>query len=325
MRADRLVSILLMLQRRQQVTASEVADELEISERTARRDLDALAAAGVPVYSQQGRGGGWRLAGGGRIDLSGLSASEARALFLTAGSSSNATAELRSALRKVVRALPESMRDRAEAAASAVVVDPQAWDRTNAGPVRPPLLDDIESAVVDGECLRLGYLAPQGEATERVVHPLGLAAKSRWWYLLADTEAGLRTFRVDRVTSAVRTGGPVQRPEGFELSAEWARIVERVDEMRAPQRAHATASTDALVHLRHIFGTDLAVLGGETRSEARPINVEVRGSSIRGLAADLAGFGGMVEVTHPPELRETLEKLGQELVATYATSSRQQI
>ena len=131
MRADRLVALLLLLQRRGKVTAAEVADELEISERTARRDLDALAMAGLPVYSIQGRGGGWQMLGGGRTDLSGLSADEARALFLVAGPQA-ASPELRAALRKLVRALPEPMRDRAEAAADAVVVDPRGWD----GPTR---------------------------------------------------------------------------------------------------------------------------------------------------------------------------------------------
>ena len=90
MRADRLVAILLMLQSKGQVTAAEVAEELEVSERTARRDLDALGVAGLPIYSLQGRGGGWRLAGGGKTDLSGLTAAEARALFLVAGPSSAA-------------------------------------------------------------------------------------------------------------------------------------------------------------------------------------------------------------------------------------------
>src|SRR5215203_6033251 len=104
-----------MLQTRGQVTAAEVAAELEISERTARRDLDSLGVAGLPVYSMQGRNGGWRLAGGGRTDLSGLTAAEARALFLVAGPSSSATPQVKAALRKLVRALPEPFRDHAEA------------------------------------------------------------------------------------------------------------------------------------------------------------------------------------------------------------------
>src|SRR5881398_3349825 len=139
MRADRLVAILLMLQTRGQVTAAEVASELEISERTARRDLEALGMAGLPIYSKQGRNGGWQLAGGGRTDLSGLSADEARALFLVAGPASTATPEIKAALRKLVRALPEPFRAHAEAASSSVVVDPGGWGRTRR-PQRPPML-----------------------------------------------------------------------------------------------------------------------------------------------------------------------------------------
>lgn len=127
MRTDRLVAVLLLLQRREHVTAAEVARELEVSERTARRDLDALAMAGVPLYSTRGRGGGWRLVGGARTDLSGLTASEARALFLVAGPASSATPTVKTALRKLVRALPEPFRGQAEAAASSLVVDPHRW------------------------------------------------------------------------------------------------------------------------------------------------------------------------------------------------------
>src|SRR3954451_3355003 len=112
-----------MLQSRGQVTAAEVAAELEISERTARRDLEALGVAGLPIYSRQGRNGGWQLAGGGRTDLSGLTAAEARALFLVAGPSSAATPEVKAALRKLVRALPEPLRNDVEVASTSVVVD----------------------------------------------------------------------------------------------------------------------------------------------------------------------------------------------------------
>src|SRR5438046_2818694 len=129
MRADRLVAILMLLQTRGQVTAADVATELEISERTARRDLEALGMAGLPIYSRQGRNGGWQLAGGGRTDLSGLTAAEARALFLVAGPSSSATPDVKAALRKLVRALPEPLRAGAEAASIAVVVDPADWDQ----------------------------------------------------------------------------------------------------------------------------------------------------------------------------------------------------
>src|SRR3954467_2596930 len=120
MRADRLVATLLLLQTRRRVTAADVAAELEISERTARRDLEALSAAGIPVYAQPGRGGGWELVGGARTDLSGLTADEARTLVMVAGPAAAAPPELKSALRKLVRALPEPFRAGAEAAATSV-------------------------------------------------------------------------------------------------------------------------------------------------------------------------------------------------------------
>ncbi|WP_329791126.1 HTH domain-containing protein [Lentzea sp. DG1S-22] len=138
MRTDRLLAVLLLLQRRGQVTAAEVARELEVSERTARRDLDALATAGVPVYSLRGRGGGWRLVGGARTDLSGLTASEARALFLVAGPAAAATPAVKAALRKLVHALPEPFREQAEAAAASVVVDPRRWGSGPDGHRPPP-------------------------------------------------------------------------------------------------------------------------------------------------------------------------------------------
>ena len=141
MRADRLVALLLILQRKGHVTAAEVAAELEISERTARRDLEALGTAGLPIYSTQGRNGGWQLLGGARTDLSGLNAAEARALFLVAGPASAATPAVKAGLRKLLRALPETMRDEAETAAKSIVVDTTRWGQRHEERPAPPVAD----------------------------------------------------------------------------------------------------------------------------------------------------------------------------------------
>ena len=117
MRADRLIAALMVLQARGGITASELAAELEVSERTARRDLEALAMSGVPIYSQAGRGGGWRLIGGARTDLTGLSSEESRALFLGLSDGVERDPMLEAALRKLLVALPERFRDDAIAAA----------------------------------------------------------------------------------------------------------------------------------------------------------------------------------------------------------------
>lgn len=318
MRADRLVAILLMLQRRDVVTAAEVADELEVSVRTARRDLEALSMAGVPVYPQRGRGGGWRLLGGGRLDLSGLTAGEARSLFVLVGGRPEATAEVRSALRKLLRALPEPLRQGAEAAAGSVVVDPSEWDRDRHEPRRTDALDAVEAAVIDGECLRIEYRSRSGVVTRRVVHPLGLAAKGRNWYLIAGTDAGLRTFRVDRVVGTEPTGEPVVRPEGFDLTEAWARIVAGIDELRTPVEATGTASAASVPYLRMVFGRRVEVLPGSSADE---VGMRLRGANVRSLANGLAGFGSWVRVEHPPELCEELARLGAELCATYGSAA----
>jgi predicted DNA-binding transcriptional regulator YafY len=314
MRADRLVATLLLLQRRGQVTAAEVADELEVSERTARRDLEALGSAGLPIYSVQGRGGGWRLAGGGRTDLSGLSQAEARALFLVAGPSSSATPEVRAALRKLVRALPEGFRPQAEAASAALVVDPRGWDQSNRQWPAPPHLDALQAAVIDGVQVDLAYVARDGAATTRRVHPLGLASKGSTWYLVAGTEAGQRTFRVDRVAEVTATEEPVVRPEGFDLAAAWGEITDSVDELRLPLRVRALVEGDLVVLLRQMFGRRVRI--GPAGDDGR-VEVEVRGHHVASLAGELAGLGARVEVLEPPEVRARLRELAEELAATY--------
>jgi predicted DNA-binding transcriptional regulator YafY len=314
MRADRLVAILLLLQQREQVTASEVALELEVSERTARRDLDALAMAGVPVYSLQGRGGGWRLVGGARTDLSGLTASEARALFLVAGPASTATPAVKAALRKLVRALPEPIRDEAEAAATSVVVDPRRWGASQFESRPPRFLDALQEAVVRGIQVRLGYVDRKGSETERTVHPLGIVAKGPTWYLVSTTEAGRRTFRIDRVSSVELTDDPVRRPEGFDLAESWREIADEVDRKRTPLEAQAVCTPEGLGLLRMVLGGRLEV-GGST-PDGR-IEIVVRGHNEYALAGEVAGLVEWLEVTGPQGVRDHLASIGGALVTRY--------
>ncbi len=314
MRADRLVAILLLLQRRSQVTAGEVADELEVSVRTARRDLEALAMAGVPVYSERGRGGGWRLLGAGKTDLSGLTATEARALFLVAGTAAGVTPEIRAALRKLVRALPESMRDEAETASRSVVVDPGGWGRTPRPPRRPDRLDELEAATAAEAQVRLGYRDRNGATSSRVVDPLGLAQKGRVWYLMAGTDEGQRTFRIARVTSVERTGRSVTRPPGFDLAESWRDVVERVDRLRSPVELDLLVREPHIETLRWMFD-DQAVVG-DTAADGRT-RVRVRGRRVDVLAAQVAGFGRDVEVVDPPAARRFLAALAGQLREIY--------
>jgi predicted DNA-binding transcriptional regulator YafY len=313
MRADRLVAALLLLQARGRVTAAELAKELEVSVKTARRDLESLSTAGLPVYARPGRGGGWQLLGGGRTDLSGLNAAEARALFLLAGPHTRLAPEAKAALRKLVRALPEPFREPASAAAEAVVLDPAGWGA--ASPPASPHLEVLQRAIIERVQVRLRYAGSAGAVTTRTVHPLGVAAKGGAWYLLADTASGRRTFRVDRIRAVTLTDRAAVRPPGFDLAQAWREAVAEVDARRTRIEAVVLASQAAAEGLLQQFGGDARV--GDRRS-GRRVAVHIGGASTRQLAERLAGWGNGIEVVTPLELRRRLAAIGAQLVKAYA-------
>lgn len=322
MRADRLVATLLVLQSKGRVTAAELAAELEVSVKTARRDLEALAMSGVPVYPQPGRNGGWQLLGGARTDLSGLTADEARTLFLVAGPASTATPEAKAALRKLVQALPETFRADAEAAASATVIDAARWGTEL--PTAPGHLDVLRRAVVAKRQVRLTYTDRTRVASERVIHPLGVVEKGATWYLVADTAKGVRTFRVSRVKGAEVLDEPVVRPPGFDLAAAWDAIVVEVEAKRASVQAIVRTRRGPAQGLRAQFGPTTRIVGLAPDSPADAaeweeiVDVEVGAPSEWVLAEQLAGWAGVAEVVAPDSVRERLAGIGARLTEIYA-------
>lgn len=320
MRADRLVATLLLMQSRGRVTAAELAAELEVSVATARRDLEALSTAGIPVYPQPGRGGGWSLLGGARTDLSGLSAAEAQALFLLVGPAAAVAPEAKAALRKLVRALPDTFRADAEAAANAVVIDPTRWGEL--GRERSAMVETLQAAVVRRRKVRMVYTSRARQRTERLVAPLGLVDKDDVWYLLAGTEKGRRTFRVDRIVEAVTTELPAERPAGFDLAAAWEEVVDQVEERRSGGTATVLIAARFLPVLRQQFGRQSEVVGPIDDGRIR---VRLTAPMPVMIAQTLAGWGDMVEVEESDTVqsdlvRAELARLGAELVARYAAS-----
>jgi len=325
-RADRLVAIVLLLQTHGQMTVGDLAERLEVSERTIRRDLDGLSGAGVPVYAQRGRGGGWALLGGHRIDLSGLTTEEAQALFLVAGPNALAGVGVepgvKSALRKLLAALPAPLREQAAAAGDAVLVDPIGWGRPGQGRQKdqPPHLATLRNAVLAGVQVEMSYAKPGQAPAPRRVHPYGLVSKGGTWYLLAGAEAGLRTFRLSRVRAVTVTDQPVERPEDFDLAEAWesvqsefpARVYPSGVEVRLSVEPGAlrylSAALGRWANLQHV--TDEPARPGWPRYVAIFPNPDVA-------AAELARFGRRVAVEGPDEVREALAALGEELVAAY--------
>ena len=300
------------MQSRGRLTAAELARELEISVATARRDLEALSTAGIPVYPQPGRGGGWSLVGGARTDLSGLSATEAQALFRLAGPAAAVSGEARAALRKLVRALPPGFRADAEAAAGATMIDPARWGEP--GRRRPDLVGPLQDAVIGRKKVRLSYRGRGRERTDRLIDPWGLVDKDDAWYLVAGTEAGPRTFRVDRIIAAEPTGQPADRPDDFTLAAAWEQIVGQVEQRRSRTWATVLIETRFVPVLRKQFGRhchpDTDPAGGRSR-------VRLGAPTPLDIARQLAGWGALVEVVEPATVQTELARIGAELTTRY--------
>ncbi|GAA1595504.1 WYL domain-containing protein [Actinoplanes couchii] len=289
------------------MTAAEIAAELEVSVATARRDLEALSAAGIPVYPQPGRHGGWSLVGGARTDLTGLSAAEARALFLLTGPVAGASEEVRSALRKLVRALPAPFRADAEAAAESTLIDPAGWGEREKP--RPEIVDRLQEAVVRRRRIRFTY---RGESRE--ADPWGVVDKGDVWYLIAGTAAGRRTFRADRFTDLRLTDAVFTRPAAFDLDLAWREVVGEVEEKRARTKATLLIGNRFVWVLRNHFGRHCELLEVLDDGRAR---VRVGAPEPRDIARTLSGWGAAVEVLDPPEVRAELTRIGQELVGLY--------
>ncbi len=315
MRADRLVALLMLLQRRGSVTAAEAAEELEVSVRTARRDFEALSGAGVPVYPQPGRGGGWRLLGGASTDLSGLTAPEARALFVNAGRAFDEHPQLQAALRKLAAALPAPFQADVDTVAESIRYDQSSWAGGDQGPA-PPFLDVVTDAVVDGVRLRIDYQSPtSGTSSNREISPLGLVNKSGIWYLVAMTDAGRRTFRLDRMVAVTATDAPADRPERFSLDQEWIEVVGQVQAMRLPATATARVRPDLVWPVQWQFGAGCTV--NETEDDGHVI-VNLSAHSNLVMAYLLAGFGAGVQVLSCADETIThLRRITAELQGTY--------
>jgi predicted DNA-binding transcriptional regulator YafY len=224
MRADRLLRLTQILADGRRRTASSLAARLEVSERTILRDVEALQDVGVPITASPGSDGGIALpAGWGRL-ITGLSAGEVRALAALATSKTlgELGEPLDSALAKVLAALPTTQRALAEQARQRLLIDPEPWWR-GAG---PQVLDAVHEALWADRQLRLSYEDRQGRRSERDVSPLGLVLKGGRWHLLAETAAGRRVFRGDRVRAVTLLEAKAARPEGFELREAWREATE---------------------------------------------------------------------------------------------------
>ncbi|MGW3099721.1 helix-turn-helix transcriptional regulator [Streptomyces sp. NPDC001102] len=324
MRAARLIKMVLLLQSRPSMTAAELARELEVSERTVTRDAQALSEAGVPVYADRGRAGGYRLIGGYRTRLTGLARSEAEALFLSGVPGALREMGLEDAASaarlKVSAALLPSLRDASRAAAQRFHLDAPNWFTE---PEAPALLPAVADAVWDDRRISARYRG-RGTEVERTLEPYGLVLKAGVWYLCARVaERGTyRVYRIDRFTAVDGAEERFERDEDFDLPAFW-------DE-RAEQFARSILRDEVVVRLSEAgaralpHAVDPAAAREALAAAGSPgpdgwVTLTLPVESEEVAHAQLAGLGPEVEVLAPPGLRERFASDAARLAALYGT------
>lgn len=321
MRADRLVSIVLLLRQRGRLSATTLAGELEVSTRTVLRDIEALSAAGVPVYADRGRHGGFSLLPGFQTELTGLNHDEALALLI-AGSRRGAqvfglSSALASAMLKVVDALPASYREVAAGAAERMLIDP-AVDLLSRAQEQDEVPDvvaaEIRRAVFDGHKLRLHYAAVGKTPTWRTIDPIGLVTVRDQGYLLATMDGVDRTYRLSRIVAAEKLDEPADRPDRVDLDRAWQ---ERSTRFRTGGDDQVTVLVRVNPARREwLVGTALAVLSEEVE-DAGWLQLEVTFQDARHAEWAVWQLAAQAEVLTPAWLRTALRARAVEMTTWY--------
>ncbi|MEV0703630.1 WYL domain-containing protein [Saccharopolyspora sp. NPDC050389] len=321
MRADRLLTVLLLLQNRGRMTATELAAALEVSVRTVYRDIEALGAAGVPVCADRGPDGGYRLMDGYRTRLTGLTDAEAGSLFL-AGAPGPARelglgAVLATAQLKVQAALPAELAERARRIQDRFHLDAKGWFR-DADEV--PHLAEIAQAVWEQRVLRVHYRRWRGEV-HRELQPLGIVLKGGIWYLVAQVGEAIRTYRISRFLAVEITPATFARPAGFDLAASWAESARRMEAAMYRGTARLRISPLAQRLLPAKFGS----LGTNALAAAGPpdehgwVEVDLLVEQQDVAVHDVLRLGAEAEVLGPPELRAAVAETVTALATRYAS------
>lgn len=318
MRADRLFSIVLLLQAHQQMTARDLASRLEVSERTIHRDMEALSGAGIPVIAARGLGGGWSLLGEYRTSLTGLTETEIQSLFVTQPAKVLADLNLEKAadgaLLKLLACLPATFRKGAERARQRIHVDVSGWSRREEA---VPFLPILQEALWLERKVQVTYeRGPDCERVERLITPFGLVAKGSAWYLVGAVDGHVRSYRVSRITHAEVLNEHAEIPADFDLATFWQQSATTFKKNVPNFVAQFWVSPE--VWLRLSFAGRFARVTETDETDARGWRKFVIGFDVEEMACEYAvSFGPYLEVIEPQSLREKVINMAQATLDFY--------
>jgi predicted DNA-binding transcriptional regulator YafY len=323
MRADRLISILLLLQIHRRLTSHELAARLEVSERTIHRDMEALSIAGIPVFSERGTGGGWSLIEGYRSNLTSLSEAEVQALFMTRPAGLLEDLGLNKAseagMIKLQASLPLPHQHEASVAQERIHIDLTGWNNTKES---VPMLPTLLEAVWHERKLAITYQRGECEVVERTLDPLGLVAKGSAWYLVAGIEDTIRSYRVSRVQSAEILPEACERPAGFDLAAHWKQSAVEFKDKFPRYEVALRVHPDFVPHLYLVgrFSRVEKIEEPDADGWRKAMLVfQVEEAAVQGVLS----LGANVEILEPAALREQIIQQAQNIVKFYERSRRE--
>jgi predicted DNA-binding transcriptional regulator YafY len=320
MQASRLLSILMLLQLRGRVSAEALAEEFEVSVRTIYRDIDQLSAAGIPVYGERGRSGGFQLAGDYRTQLTGMTPAQADALMLAgAGQAAEALGfggELAEARLKLLASLPPDAAARADRTASRFHLDTENWYAKDAA---ARWLGPLAEAVWQERRIEMDYRSWKA-AVSRRLDPLGLVLKAGTWYLVAREGRAIRTYRVTNIDALRVTQAEFRRPATFNLARYWAKSARAFEASLVTEMADVALSPLGLTWLRDVNPRAAAAFeagaGGHTRPGWQRARIPLEASRFARL--QWLALGTEAEVLAPPALRRQIAAEAKAAAAQHA-------
>ncbi|HBS04436.1 MAG TPA: transcriptional regulator [Leptospiraceae bacterium] len=313
MRADRLIAILMHLQSRGRTSGRVLAEKLEVSERTIHRDMEALSAAGVPVYAERGTTGGWELSEGYRTNLTGMKQGEALSLLLSHSGfiarELGREQDFDSAILKLLASMPAAVQDKVRSAHRKILIDTAGWGQTS---TRPEALEPVQEALITDKKLFFTYPAKEGHH-QRTVMPLGLVLKGKAWYLVARYNRSIRIYRLSRMKNSRVLPETGQVPVGFDLERYWEENTRNLVEGFPTFRARLKVRSDCVEWLTGVPYVEVT----ELDRKKEWVEVEANLLEADRAVAILMPFGTAIEVIEPLNLRQQMRQAAEKIRRLY--------
>lgn len=317
MRADRLISILLLLQNKGKLTTKELAKELEVAERTIHRDMEALSAAGIPVIAERGKFGGWRLLDQYRTKLTGLKENEWMSLFISPSfqllADLGLSKDWQKARQKILASFPNALKKNVHDVWNRIHVDTTQWGHS---PEKIESFKILQQAIWEERKLQMKYERADRECIERIVEPLGLVAKGSAWYLVASSNENIRSYRASRIISVILLTDVFSRPDDFDLVQYWSHSTQEFIKSLPKYEVDVEISPSIVQRIK-FTGRFVRVLKMDIPAESEWTPASLCFETEQEAKEYILGFANQIRIIRPIRLRKQIYDMAKRLVDFY--------